>query len=131
MKDDVRGGYARKLRFRLFDFDVRLEHAKRIPVKLSFRVVDRAGTQWSYKNGDTYIMEEVHSHDWNPLQKKIDLTRSTWRWFEVDGNPPAAGGKPDFSSILAVVVELGGPGNPERPSIGSGTVHLKNFRFCD
>lgn len=119
-----------KLRHPCFELQARLGSPKSHPVTVGFRVIDRYGRHWSHARGDSYELQTMNSTNWTAM-KKVELAGKTWTPFEADGTPHSAGLKPDFSAILAVVVEVGGEINPSRPSAGSGVVHLKGFRLCD
>lgn len=112
------------------DLEVRLGDAGQSPIKVSFRVIDRAGRQWSYAKGDTYLMETVSSDEWRRV-KKLEFTKNHWRAFEADGAEHEPGGRPDFTSLRGLVVEVGGAANPARPSAGEGVLLLRGFRLCD
>jgi hypothetical protein len=100
------------------------------PVAMSFRVIDKFGTHWGWQTGsETYIIKLVDSKDWKRVN--IDLTSRDWRCFEADGNFRYARETPDFSMILAVVMEFGGYERDKRPSEGQGAVHLRSFELTD
>ena len=62
------------------------------------------------------------------MQHVIDLSYDDRRWrvFDADGNSLYHDPKPDFSMILAVVVEVGRR-SAQKPGSGRGIIEFKDF----
>lgn len=97
-------------------------------VALGYRVVDRLGTHWMWGTGTRAACIERSA--WEPFH--IDLADRSWSVFYPDGNARYAAQQPDFSLIVAVVLEFGSDqGEGRRPGEGQGIVHLRNFHLRD
>jgi hypothetical protein len=97
-------------------------------VHMAARVVDALATHWGYCDVDhEYVLMPVDAaKGWQEFEIPLkDLNR--WSVFKADGNYLYHDEQPDFSQILAVVVEVGS-GGAGRPGPGSGVVLLKDFR---
>lgn len=94
---------------------------------LSLRVVDALTTHWSYCwNRPEYEVLELPP-DGSATEFEIELNnRARWDVFCGDGNHLYPGRDPDFSQVLAVVIEFGSI-TKGRPGTGKGTVQVKNF----
>jgi len=99
-------------------------------VQLGIRIVDALQTHWMYALREGYFplyVEHSSADEWAPYA--IDLSargKSGWKVFEVDGNALYHGERPDFSTIQAVVVEVGRR-NPLKPGPGCGVVEIKDM----
>lgn len=96
-------------------------------VQLGIRIIDALKTHWicSYLEGYRALVVDYNdTEQW--VEHTIDLSGGKWKVFETDGNALYHGGKPDFSMILAVVIEVG-KRNAGRSGSGKGVVELKDF----
>lgn len=97
-------------------------------IALGYRVVDRLGTHWMWGTGTRAAC--IERSTWEPFH--IDLADRSWSVFYPDGNARYAAHQPDFSLIVAVVLEFGSDqGEGRRPGEGGGIVHLRNFHLRD
>ncbi len=99
-------------------------------VGLNIRVIDALMTHWEYccRNvpGEYLIMSAKEGEDWNEWAINLK-NHKCWFAFRSDGNYLYHSGTPDFSQILAMVVEVGGRA-ATRAGKGVGVVELKEFK---
>jgi len=117
--------------FRTLKFSTRIpadvEEKDLKKVQLGIRVIDALNTHWIYCYLEGYRALFVDSNEtagWT--EQTIDLSPNKWKVFETDGNSLYHDELPDFSMILAVVVEVGGR-NAGRSGSGKGVVEFKDF----
>ena len=104
-----------------------LEEGNLRKVQLGIRIIDALKTHWIYSYLEGYralVVDYNEAEKW--VEHIVNLSGGRWRVFETDGNALYHGDKPDFSMILAVVVEVG-KRNAGRPGSGKGIVELKDF----
>ena len=106
-------------------------------LQLAIRVVDALQTHWeclsSIGGHKCFPLKASAGDEWTSFA--IPLTTSgkrnfRWRVFESDGNWLYNSKRPDFSTVLALVIEVGtlqGEGN--RPGPGKGIIDFKNFTY--
>jgi hypothetical protein len=95
-------------------------------VQLGIRIIDALTTHWIYSYLEGYrplYVDHTGTEQWQECTVNLS---SKWKVFETDGNALYNDDKPDFSSILAVVIEVGRR-NAQRPGSGKGIVELKDF----
>lgn len=114
---------------RYLSFEARRPRPKRGGLEvigMGYRVIDRMGTHWMLQRGAR--IDRVNSTQWAPFN--IDLGDRAWSVFTSDGNYLYARNLPDFSLIVAVVIDFGSDeGDGEPPGDGEGEVHVRNFRL--
>ncbi len=96
-------------------------------VSMGIRIIDALTTHWEYcRVPHEYILMRVNAgEDWREFTIPLnDTTR--WCVFASDGNYLYHDEGPDFSQIMAVVIEVGCKGKG-RPGSGSGVLQLKDF----
>lgn len=95
-------------------------------IALGYRVIDRYGTHW--RINDSRRMEVLSSKEWTTLT--VDLAGESWSVFHHDGNYRYARIEPDFSMIVALVIEFGGDeGDQASPGKGAGEIHIRRLRL--
>jgi hypothetical protein len=97
-------------------------------ISIGVRIVDALTTHWEY----CYAPHEYRLLTINPdshwQEFFIPLTDpDDWEVFASDGNYLYHDAVPDFSQILAVVIEVGSL-SKGRPGAGKGTLQLKDFK---
>jgi hypothetical protein len=117
--------------FRILKFLARIpaavEEGDLRKVQLGIRIIDALKTHWIYSYLEGYralVVDYNDKEQW--AEHTIDLSGRRWKVFETDGNALYHAEKPDFSMILAVVVEVG-KRNAGRSGSGKGVVELKDF----
>jgi hypothetical protein len=102
---------------------------------LAVRIADHYRTHWMYGTNDHYLWQEVRCSGANKWQQvKIDLTNpDEWKRFQFDGNPTYSAEAPNFSEIMAVVIEFAKSDGEKhlRPAPGSGVVEIADFTIDD
>jgi hypothetical protein len=96
-------------------------------VQLGIRIVDALKTHWMYSYLEGYkplYVGKTEPKEWQEF--KVDLSGGNWQVFKTDGNALYHDERPDFSMILAVIVEVG-KRNALRPGSGKGVLELKDF----
>jgi hypothetical protein len=99
-------------------------------IGLNIRLVDAFMTHWQYClrniSGEYLMFAVLAGRDWTEC--RIDLEKHKW-WFPFnsDGNYLYHSVKPDFSQILAIVIEVGARG-ATRAGPGAGIVELRDFK---
>lgn len=97
---------------------------------LNIRVIDALTTHWEYccrsKGGEYNILPLTKGTEWEEFEIPLE-PYPHWIVFESDGNYLYHSNRPDFSQIIAVVVEVGDP-DGNRAGKGAGIVELKDFR---
>jgi TIR domain len=138
------GGIAlvhREERFHQIRFKARIPHniqqTDLKKVQISIRVIDALTTHWKYilRTGRDDCYEPLIVEASNPTDEWIDFqielnNRAKWQVFESDGNWKYHAPDPEFTSILAIIIEVGSTGNKgvlPRPSEGQGIVDVKDF----
>jgi hypothetical protein len=97
-------------------------------VHIGIRVVDALTTHWEYCHvAHEYILTKISGEGWQQFQIPLHDSK-LWSVFEADGNCRYYDDQPDFSQILAVVVELGSE-MEGRPGPGGGVVELRAFEL--
>lgn len=97
-------------------------------IAMSYRIIDRLGTHWTLKRGAR--VEVVGSSEWATFG--VDMAHDGWSVFTSDGNYLYADRVPDFSLVVAVVIDFGSDeGEGRLPGSGRGVVHLRDFRLTD
>jgi len=98
-------------------------------VRVAVRIVDRFGTHWRYRRHQYYRWFDcLEVGKWHEIA--IDLANpklEDWDPFEYDGNFVYRGEIPDFSKILAVVIEVGKASEIEVPAVGPGVLDIAEF----
>lgn len=125
---------SRGLRHRAICLSARIGDASSTLIKIGFRIIDRVGRHWAYGAGMSYFLTSVRSTEWKPIPKiqlGSDSGKLTWVPFLADGTRHVRGGRPDFSEILGMIIEVGCDGHPGRPDAGHGRVDIKGFCLCD
>jgi len=114
--------------FRTLKFSTRIpadsEQGDLPTVQMGLRVVDALKTHWIYSREEWYKALYAEKGEWS--EQTIDLSKAKWNVFPTDGNALYHDDKPDFSMILAVVVEVGGR-SPGRAGGGKGVVDIEDF----
>jgi hypothetical protein len=104
-------------------------------VALTFRIVDKIGTQWVRRAApDVYVNEVVAATDADARWTKISisLTDKKWQVFSAEGNHLYPKTSPDIDDmVLALVVEMGSDRGSERPGPGAGRIMLRNIRLSE
>ena len=98
-------------------------------VYIGIRLVDALTTHWVYCSvrHEYLLMQVACGERWQEFEIPMhDSTR--WSVFPADGNCCYHDKQPDFSQILAVVVEMGSNG-AKGPGPGAGVVQMKGFHF--
>src|SRR5208337_3590838 len=95
--------------FKLLSFEARIPRDKSEegahPVQLGLRIIDGFKTHWNYR--EHQFMRWVDVTDvgvWKRHEISLQWNSKFWAKFEFDGNYLYAGDRPDFSTILAVVI---------------------------
>ena len=98
-------------------------------VQIGIRVVDAMMTHWMYALQDGYkplYVKYGEVEEWVPHTIDLSDHPARWKVFQADGNHLYHDRRPDFSMILAVVVEIGSK-NAQRPGSGNGVLELMDF----
>lgn len=103
------------------------EHEQRNEaLAIAVRIIDARATQWCYQARDTRRSFTIEISDgW--MSVCVDL-RDGWVRFDADGNYHYAADRPDFSVIVAIVIEVGTVGAP-RPGPGTGELEICRIRI--
>lgn len=120
-------------RFRQLRFDARipsnfgeLAPGAGADVHIGIRVVDALTTHWEYcEVAHEYHLMPVFGEGWQKFEIRLDDS-TLWSVFEADGNWRYPDHEPDFSQVLAVVVEMGSE-MAGRPGPGGGVIELRGF----
>jgi predicted alpha/beta hydrolase family esterase len=103
-------------------------------VQVSIRVIDALTTHWKYiKPGRSEYYEPLIVESSNTaggwIEMKVDLgNHDKWHFFDSDGNWKYRASYPEFTSILAIIVEVGShQKNGHCPGEGQGIVDIKDF----
>ncbi len=99
-------------------------------IQLSIRVIDALTTHWKYmKRGDYYealIVEDIGTNEWTDMEVDLSNRDRKWKVFESDGNWLYRAKDPDFTAILAIIIEVGSE-HAQRPGAGQGIIDIKDF----
>jgi hypothetical protein len=97
---------------------------------LAVRVVDRYQSHWKHADHGYNLWKQIPCSDPEQWQEvRINLACPEWELFRFDGNwkyPPV---RPDFSEIMAVVIEFAKSNGetPPGPARGAGVVEIADF----
>ena len=97
-------------------------------ISIGIRVVDALTTHWEYCYAPHEYRLLTVKPDAHWQEFSVPLTDpDDWAVFASDGNYLYHDTEPDFSQVLAVVIEVGSVGKG-RPGAGRGTLQLKEFK---
>ena len=115
-------------RFATLSFFARVPDEQTAPVAFGLRVVDALTTHWEYcRRPHEYIQWKVKpGGGWTPFSIPLDDPQH-WSVFAADGNWLYHDDEPDFSQVLAVVMEVGSVA-AARPGAGKGCIQFKCLR---
>jgi hypothetical protein len=115
-------------RFKKLRFEACIPEGATTSVTFGIRVVDALSTHWEYCRvpHEYHLMTVKPGEGWKEFVIPLD---STLRWsvFTADGNSLYHDDTPDFSQVLAVVIEVGSKG-AGRPGAGKGAIQLRCLR---
>lgn len=115
-------------RFAALRFEARVAEGAATPVTFGLRVVDALTTHWEYSRvpHEYRLMTVTPGADWKAFDIPLN-DNSRWSVFGADGNSLYHDDAPDFSQVLAVVVEVGTKA-AGRPGPGAGAMEIRNLR---
>jgi hypothetical protein len=131
--------------FEKLSFKVRIPSDRDQPdaerVYVAMRIIDCRQTHWKFCDDGIYHWHECAAskfRSWRPLTYNLKdpdsspvlagrSRRAHWKVFDSDGNWRYHDEKPDFTSILAVVIEVAASQNENPDHSGRGMIDFKDF----
>lgn|GEM_PF-4281312 len=120
--------------FKLLSFEARIPRDKSEegahPVQLGLRIIDGFKTHWFYRRLQEMRWVDVTAVGvWNRHEISLQWDPDFWDKFPFDGNYWYAGDRPDFSTILAVVILVRRIGVKRRvPEPGPAVVDIRDWK---